>query len=166
MVAGHTGGIAHACPMLTVRQPKFLSRTLVIHDGDALVGEIRFQFLSPTAEIEVGGAVYQGTAPYWFKSAYELRTSGTVVATAAPAGFGRQSYEVRTDGAVFTLGRQKGWSANGWDLFAGEAQVGSVTHIGGLRLQTTWTFDDTIDIATQVFVIWIETTLWQNDQGA
>ena len=41
-----------------------------------------------------------------------------------------------------------------------------MTRTGVLRTQTEGTFDDSIDAATRVFVIWIANAIWQQDQAA
>ena len=152
--------------MITVHQPKVLSRNLILYDGDSPVGEIRFQYLGTGAEIVVGSTMYEGVRRGWFKNAYEISRGSAVVATAEPIGFWQRSYEVRTGNATFTLRRQKGWFKIGWNLFDGDSQVGTMTRTGVFRTKTEGTFDDSIDTATQIFVIWIANAIWQQDQAA
>ena len=152
--------------MLTVHQPKIFSRNLVLYDGDSPIGEIRFRLLGTGAEILVGGAVYQGTRSGWFRNIYEISRGNSVIASAEPVGFWQRTYEVRTGGSFFTLRRQPGWFKIGWNLFDGDSQVGTMTRTGFLRTQTEGTFDDSIDAATRVFIIWIANAIWQQDQAA
>jgi hypothetical protein len=51
-------------------------------------------------------------------------------------------------------------------LFAGDSQVGTMTRTGIFRTQTEGTFDDYIDTATRIFVIWIANAIWLQDQAA
>lgn len=152
--------------MLTVHQPTLFSRNLVLYDGDSPVAEIGFQLMSGNAEIRVGASSYQARRAGWFRSVYSLEQDGRVVSRAEAVGFWQRTYEVRAGASLYTLRRQRGWFATGWELLDGDSLVGSVERKGVFRTQTVAEFADSIDIATQAFVVWVANVIWQQDQSA
>jgi hypothetical protein len=152
--------------MLTVHQPKLFSRNLVLYDGDSPVAEIRFQTFSAGAEILVGSTSYDARRSGWFRGAYSLERDGNVVNRAEAVGFWQRTYEVRAGASLYTLRRQRGWFATGWELFDGDSLVGSVERKGFFQTQTVAEFADAIDLTTQVFIVWVANVIWQQDQSA
>lgn len=152
--------------MLTVHQPKILSRNLVLYDGDSSVAEIGFKFMSPHADVRIGTARYTATRTGWLSAVYALDQNGRVVCRADSVGFWRRAYEIRWGGSLFTLRRRPGWFDTGWDLFDGDSPVGSVTRKGFFQTETIADFANSVDLATQVFIVWMVNVLWQQDQAA
>ena len=152
--------------MLTVHQPTFFSRNLVLYDGDSPVAEIGFRFMSGTADIRIGAATYTAIRKGWLSEVYSLHQDGSVVSRADRVGFWGRAYEIHSGGSLVTLRRKSGWFESGWDLFDGDLPVGSVTRKGFFQTETIADFPDSIDLATQVFIVWLANVLWQQDQAA
>lgn len=152
--------------MLTVNQPRFFSRNLVVYDGSTPVAEIRYGTLGSAATIAIGGMQYQAARTGWFASAYQLFRGDFVVASATAAGFWSRRYELQIGTSTCVLRRISGWTATGWRLTDGDLEVGSVQRHGFFRSETVADFSPSVDLTVQVFVIWLANVLWQQDQSA